>query len=105
MKGIIAGFCLMSPIFLIGCAGTPTMQEVPGSLYANYTMGKDAEGAIGSKEGKSCASSVLGWFASGDASIGTAAKNGGITTVTRIERESNNILGIYATYCTVVHGE
>lgn len=95
---------VLSLLLLGGCAGTPTMQEVPGSLYADYKMAQDAEGPVGVKTGKACATSILGWFSSGDASIEAAAANGGITSVTSIDRTSKNILGIHATYCTVVHG-
>ncbi len=90
---------------LIGCAGIATYNEVPGALYADYTMGRDAEGAVGSKEGRACATSILGWVATGDASIKTAAANGSITNIYSVEREVKNIFNIHATYCTVVRGD
>jgi len=44
-------------------------------------------------------------FAMGDASISAAAANGGITKIHHVDQETLNILGIYARYMTVVHGE
>ena len=104
-KSILTSLILLLSALIIGCAGAPTMQEVPGAIYANYQMGKDAEGSVGTKEGRACATSILGWVATGDASIKTAAANGGISKVTSVERESKNIIGVHATYCTVVRGE
>jgi hypothetical protein len=106
MKGKI----LVSGVFALaglsaGCAGVATYQEVPGGLYADYKIARDAEGSLGSKEGRSCAQSILGWIATGDASIPAAANNGGITKVSTVDRHVKNILNIYAEYCTVVHGD
>jgi hypothetical protein len=44
-------------------------------------------------------------YATGDASIATAAANGGITRIHHVDHETMNILGIYAKYTTIVHGE
>jgi hypothetical protein len=44
-------------------------------------------------------------FATGDASIATAATNGGIKRIHHVDHETTNILGIYAKYVTVVYGE
>jgi len=47
----------------------------------------------------------LGFFATGDASISAAMQNGGITRIHHVDHETLNILGIYAKYTTIVHGE
>ncbi|PYN11407.1 MAG: protein trl [Candidatus Rokuibacteriota bacterium] len=44
-------------------------------------------------------------FATGDASISAAAKNGGITRIHHVDHETMNILGFYAKYTTIVYGE
>jgi hypothetical protein len=44
-------------------------------------------------------------FATGDASISAAAKNGGISQIHHVDHETLNILGIYARFTTVVYGE
>ena len=45
------------------------------------------------------------FFATGDASISAAMQNGGITRIHHVDHETLNILGIYAKYTTIVHGE
>jgi len=56
------------------------------------------------KAGRATAKGLLG-FASGDASIGAAMKNGNISKVHHIDSESTSIFGIWSSYQTVVHGE
>lgn len=93
-------------VTLSGCAaGAATYYDAPGVLYAKYSMAREAQGQVGSKSGKACATSILGWISTGDASVTAAAANGGITKVSSIDRDVENILSVYATYCTVVHGE
>jgi hypothetical protein len=41
----------------------------------------------------------------GDASIKSAAKNGGITKISTVDMKQFNLLGIYSTYTTIVTGE
>lgn len=56
------------------------------------------------KEGKACASTVLGWVATGDASVAAAKAAGGITTVSSVDHTAHQILGIVGDWCTVVKG-
>lgn len=88
---------------LAGCisVGTPAV----GVLMTNVTWDGDAEGAMGSREGRACARSIFGLVADGDASIKAAAANGGITRVTRVDHHTNNLLGIIGEYCTIVGGD
>jgi ABC-type nitrate/sulfonate/bicarbonate transport system substrate-binding protein len=44
-------------------------------------------------------------FATGDASISAAARNGGITRIHHVDHETMNILGFYAKNTTIVYGE
>jgi hypothetical protein len=60
--------------------------------------------ATSPKVGKSEAWGII-LFSTGDASISAAATNGGITKIHHVDHETLNILGIYARYVTVVHGE
>lgn len=79
---------------------------VVGILYVEATAGEAATSNSGaSKSGEACASSILGLIGTGDASINAAAKNAGITRIAYVDSKSMNILGLYARYCTIVHGE
>lgn len=98
---LAAGACVVS---LSGCAMTTT--PAMGGLYTNTVAPVTATASeAGSKTGEATVSSILGIIATGDASIATAAKNGGITKIKTVDYKSFNILGIYATYTVVVTGE
>jgi hypothetical protein len=56
------------------------------------------------KEGKACGQSILGWVATGDASIAAAKAAGGVTTVASVDHYAKNILGIIGEWCTIVKG-
>ena len=87
-----------------GCAMASS--PVNGSLYSGVQAHQSATGnPSGPKRGESCASSILGIIATGDASAATAAASGGITKVSVVDTDVFSVLGIYAKYCTVVHGE
>lgn len=62
--------------------------------------------AVGSKVGTAKATGYLGFlFFNADASIKTAAKNGGITRISSVDIKHTSILGIVVTYETIVSGE
>ena len=93
---------------LSGCAGFAFSSR--GTTFASlYNSTQANEGVtnnnVGAKKGQACASSILGLVTTGDASVATAAKQGGITKVGSIDHEHSNLLGIYATYCVNVTGE
>lgn len=87
---------------LSACVSAP----VSGFLWTDVKGGVTATEAYGgSARGEACASSILGAVATGDASIDTAKKVGGIAQVVTIDYSVTNILGIYAKYCTIVYGK
>ena len=60
---------------------------------------------IGSKVGTSSGTCYLGILCFGvDASVQSAAKNGGITKVSTVDIKTSNILNIIVTYETIVTG-
>lgn len=60
---------------------------------------------VGTKVGTSKATVYLGVFAfDQDASIQTAAKNGGIKTISTVDMKQGNVLGLIWTYETIVTG-
>ncbi|MDC6483888.1 TRL-like family protein [Cyclobacteriaceae bacterium] len=61
---------------------------------------------VGNKVGSAKATGFLGiLFFNADASIQTAAKNGGITEISTVDVKTTNILNIILTYETIVTGK
>ena len=61
---------------------------------------------VGNKVGSAKATGQLGiLFFNADASIQTAAKNGGITEISTVDVKTTNILNIILTYETIVTGK
>jgi TRL (tRNA-associated locus)-like protein len=103
----IAVFVIMSSsLVLSGCAGMGSIggSAVPGGLYTQSKLPVSGVPGPHAKTGEACATSILGLIATGDASISAAMNNGGITDVSTVDYRLDNVLGIYATYCTVVKG-
>ncbi|WP_310555642.1 TRL-like family protein [Flavobacterium sp.] len=62
--------------------------------------------AVGKKVGSSSTMSIFGlFFDGGDASILTAAKQGGISKISTVDFKSTNYLFIIGQYETIVSGE
>lgn len=95
--------------FLGGCVAIPTSGAgvLPiGILYTGVTGPLSATAAgVGTKEGRSCATGILGLIAVGDASVAEAARAGGITRIATVSYEVTSILGIYTSICAVVTGD
>jgi hypothetical protein len=101
MKTLIAALCCA--VLLSGCA------IAHGPVTAAVTL--DMKGPVSAgpamtspKVGRSEAWGIL-VFGTGDASISAAMTNGGIKRIHHVENETTNILGVYAKYVTIVHGE
>jgi hypothetical protein len=97
---LIAIVC--SVVLLMGCAGVQA--PLLGFVYTGMEWDGDAEGPVGTKQGQACANSILGIAATGDASIAAAARNGGISNVTTVDRRAKSVLMFWAQYCTIVRG-
>jgi len=97
---------LWSPgLFLLlaaGCSHAP----LGGVIFTDLQMPEAATAnPAGNREGQSCAKSVLGLVAWGDASIENARRNGGITMISSVDTSYKSYLGLgYAVRCTVVRG-
>jgi hypothetical protein len=103
---VFAGILLVVSFVASGCASAAA--PVSGGLWMDvkgpFTVAGD--GAVSStKVGKATAGSILGWIATGDASIEAAAKAGEITKISHVDHHSTNIIGILADYTTIVYGE
>lgn len=93
----------LAAIALTGCAGVQA--PVFGALYTSVQAPMAATSVSGAaRSGTSSCSSILGIIATGDCSIGAAARAGGITEIQSVDYEATNLLGLYATFTTQVHG-
>jgi len=88
---------------LAGCQ--PVQSPVMGALYLDVKGPVTATSSSGTREGKACAQTILGMVGTGDASIDTAKRVGGITEVSSVDHSSKSILGITGEYCTIVRGK
>jgi len=76
-----------------------------GGIFSGYKSPGQVGAAQAAKAGEACMSSILGLVATGDASIEAAKKAGGITQVAHVDHEQFSVIGVYATTCTIVHGQ
>src|SRR5262245_35130240 len=90
---------LSCAVLFAGCAigNGPVFATVTIDMKGPVSAGQAATGA---KVGRAEAWGIL-VYATGDASIATAAKNGGINRIHHVDHETTNILGIYAKYVTI----
>jgi hypothetical protein len=90
-------------VILGGCAVAhgPVTAGITLNMRGPVTAGP---AATSPKVGRAEAWGIL-VYATGDASITEAARNGGITRIHHVDHETTNILGLYARYVTVVYGE
>jgi uncharacterized protein YceK len=101
---------LVAAVGLSGCAGL-AFQRANGSMGGwiySETKANDQVTDVSvtpAKTGEACSMSILGWVTTGDSSVPTAAKNGGIKKIASVDNNFMQVLGIYAKFCTVVTGE
>ena len=80
-----------------------------GCVYSHVLMPYDINldrTVLGPKQGKASTESVLWLVAWGDGSTAAAAKQGGITTISHMDREVLFVLwGLYSKTTTIVYGE
>jgi len=93
VKNFAFALAIASATFLSSCSVT-----VPVTATSN---------AVGSKVGTAKTTCVLIFFLNGgDASIQTAAKNGGISKISTVDFKATNVfLGLVRSYTTIITGE
>lgn len=103
MRKILFLALVAACFFITSCATSMPR----GALYTELKLPVIAtgEGEKNLKVGTAECTSILGLVATGDASIETAMKNGGITKVSHVDWDAKNILGIIGTYKVVVYGQ
>ena len=92
---VVFGFMAM------GCQSV--YSPAAGAIWLDVKGPIDAGDKVGAKEGRACAQSILGVFATGDASIKAAAAAGGITRIDSVDHHSTWKL-VMGEYCTIVRG-
>ncbi|MFH1367899.1 MAG: TRL-like family protein [Elusimicrobiota bacterium] len=103
-KLLFAAMALGLMVYLSGCASVSS--PIMGSIYTDVKAPLMATSNSGSsKVGTSEATGILGMFATGDASIETAAKNGKITKIHHVDYHSTSVLGLFSSFTTTVYGE
>lgn len=105
MHKIALGIIAVAGLALASCS-TVSSGSGMGVLYTGVTEGQIAtSNSLGTKVGTSSSLGVLGLVSVGDASIQTAANSAGIKKISHVDVQKTSILGLYASYKTVVYGE
>ncbi len=105
-RSIIMLIAAVAFAFSISACAMGTGSPVTGMIYTNAAGPYHAtQNTLGSKKGEATATSVLGMFGFGDASIIKAAENGGITKIATVDQKATRFLGLFATSTTIVTGE
>jgi hypothetical protein len=103
MKSLIPVLSLLS---LSACATTGMFSGTGGAFLAMEVVEPHAVTAhkLGAKTGTACTANILGFYSSGDGSIQAAAKAGGITNISTVDKKFTNYAYIYGKMCTIVTG-
>lgn len=105
MRKLIFGSCLAIALLTVGCVHGPQ-----GMFYSDVKVPQEATtNATGDKQGTACRQTILGLqqgglLSFGDASIKTAAEDGGISKISSVSRDRMNVLFLFSKDCTVVSG-
>lgn len=98
----------MKQLFLMVVLAT-VIVATSGCIYTHVTIPLSTElnkTDLGHKQGESSLYSLVWLFAWGDAGAASAAKNGGITVLTHMDRDVLSILfGVYSRVTTIVYGD
>lgn len=108
MKRLLLGLGCVAMMMSASCSyyRAPVMPPM-GLLYADIKAPMDIDvdrTELGTKVGRATSKSILGLFATDDASIAAAARNGGITEILHVDYEFKNVLMIFQEFTTVVYG-
>lgn len=105
MKKLYYAVAASLALIVSSCAMVGTPVGI-GAIYTGVNSGEAVtSNPMGKKVGQSTATNILGIVASGDASITTAAKNGGIKKISHVDSKKTSILGIFGSYTTIVYGD
>ena len=95
-------------VALLGLSVSGCATAIPaGAFYTEVSFpgGVGSGDVTYSKVGKATSNSYFALVATGDSSIETAAKNGGIQKIKFVDYKTKNILGFMGEYTTYVYGD
>lgn len=97
--------CLSVAVMFFGGCAAWVDTPVKGAIFT-WVEGPINATSYGqsARKGESCAFSILGLVAWGNASINAAKGSGQIKEVSSVDHESFNVLGVFGSYCTIVRG-
>jgi len=101
----LLGITLAIP--LTGCFFAAPVIPPSGMFFSDIKAPMDIDmnkTPVAAKSGEAMTTSILGLVATGDCSIKAAAQAGGITTIESVDYKYYNVLGVYQTFTTIVHG-
>ncbi|MBI3621388.1 MAG: hypothetical protein HY208_04295 [Nitrospirae bacterium] len=109
---LLLGLTVVTSFALMACSGFGGFTQPAGifptaGIYTDVKAGGIVleNGATASKEGRACGTGILGIIATGDTTLETAMKNGGVKKVVYVTQDIKWILyGLYAEVCTVARG-
>lgn len=107
MKKLIALAMLCAgAVMFTGCGVIPMKGVVLAPITLEHVVSDSAvdNSVRPLKRGETTSGGVI-LFGTGDASIGTAMRNGGITKVHHVDYSVMNILFLYSEITTIVYGE
>lgn len=110
-KGLVLIGSLICIFSLTACAGIggytqPAGLFPAGGLYTETVSGSQVleNGVAATREGKACGTYIL-FVGTGDTSVETAMKNGGIKKLVFVSQSIKMILGsLYGEVCTIARG-
>ncbi len=105
MKKAAIVLAVLLAVGVTGCLSAPF--QPPGGVVSVTKAPLSTEGNwdVGSKKGEASSFSVLGLYASGDCSIATAARNGGLKKIDHVDYAYVNVIGIWQKATVIVYGE
>lgn len=95
-------FALAGASLMLAACATPRT-EVGTALFSQTQQPLLVTGNSGTKEGRACATNILGLLITGDMSVEAAKRNGRITKVASVDKDIKSY-AVYAEVCTVVKG-
>lgn len=104
-RTIIITAVALSAVLFSGCARTVGAPGAGSIVVAGQGPGVVGSATVGVKNGETSCTSILGLIATGDCSIASAAKNGGIQKISTVDYDVFTLFGLYSKTTTMVTGE